>query len=136
MSLEESRNADESLKRLRLIRGGNRATVTRLEREATSFIQENGWLSSADANEIFVKLTTTVKTLKGKQEYLSKLGDQILEKCACEEINGEVEESTDINAKITMIIEKIEDFIKKNQGRQDIPRVREYSSTPTREYGF
>ena len=35
-----------------------------------------------------------------------------------------------------MIIEKIEDFIKKNQGRKDIPRVREYSSTPTREYGF
>ena len=79
MSLEESRNADESLKRLRLIRGGNRATVTRLEREATSFIQENGWLSSTDANEIFVKLTTTVKTLKGKQEYLSKLDDQILD---------------------------------------------------------
>ena len=59
-----------------------------------------------------MKLTTTVKTLKGKQEYLSKLDGQILEKCACEEINGEVEESTDINAKITMIIEKIEDFIK------------------------
>ena len=55
-----------------------------------------------------LKLESCTKTLKMKQKHLAELDDQTLAQCDLEEIEKEVEESTEVSSKIEVIVLKIE----------------------------
>ena len=79
--------------------------VTKIEREAADIINAYGSNLSQDH---ILKLESCTKTLKMKQKHLAELDDQILAQCDLEEIEKEVEESTEVSSKIEVIVLKIE----------------------------
>eukprot|EP00794_Sanderia_malayensis_P014060 gene14060-15525_t len=107
MSQEQVATDEESLRRLRKIRGGNRSKVTRLEREALALLEEFKATGSRDV-EIKSRLITISKALKDKRDYIVKLDEEILQKCSLDEIDDEVDETTDISSKVLEIIGEIE----------------------------
>eukprot|EP00794_Sanderia_malayensis_P018941 gene18941-20846_t len=107
MSQEQVATDEESLRRLRKIRGGNRSKVTRLEREALALLEEFKTTGSRDV-EIKSRLITISKALKDKRDYIVKLDEEILQKCSLDEIDDEVDETTDISSKVLEIIGEIE----------------------------
>ena len=62
--------------------------------------------------DISNKLQVKVKSLNEEKEYLAQLEEEILQKCTLEEVNGEVDESTDISMRIIEYIVKINDYLK------------------------
>ncbi len=110
MSTESQQADQDGLKRLKLIRGGNRGKVTKLQREANELLRN--YESPVEKEEIIRKLTIIAKTLKDKQSYISKLDEDILQKCPPEEIETEIDETTDIARKIDDVLEEIRDKIK------------------------
>ena len=134
MSLVESADSgpsDDSLKRLRAIRRGNRSTVTKLEKCALELLQNSGQETSAEKENTAMKLATIAKTLKTKLDYLAKLGEEVMEKCQIEETEKEVDEATEISARIIETIDRIDMFGRKVDGggeRMEYPPT----STPTR----
>ena len=66
----EIEETHENYKRLRRIRAGNRAVVTKIEREAADIINAYGSNLSQDH---ILKLESCTKTLKTKQKHLAEL---------------------------------------------------------------
>ena len=130
MSFEESqRPIDQGdLKRLKLIRGGNRGKVTKIQREALELLRSYGTESSPrPSKEEFIRqLTVLLKTLKGKQSCLVKLDEEIIQICPENEIENEIDQSTDIARKIDEIIDQIEEAVR----LCTVQDVRAITSTP------
>ena len=85
---EEREIPDNGLERIRRIRGGNRGTVTRIERESYVIIRES---RDIPYDEILTKADSLINGLKEKKKYLQQL--KIMETCEIEEIDNEVQES-------------------------------------------
>ena len=105
---EHAQEADDgNLKRLKKIRGSNRGKVTKLINEACDLMNE-GIIDTDISNKLQVK----VKSLNEKKEYLGQLDEEILQKCTLDEVDGEVDESTDISSRIIEYVVKINDYLK------------------------
>ena len=105
---EHAQEADDgNLKRLKKIRGSNRGKVTKLINEPCDLMNE-GIIDTDISNKLQVK----VKSLNEKKEYLAQLDEEILQRCTLDEVDGEVDESTDISSRIIEYIVKINDYLK------------------------
>ena len=105
---QDDRN--ETLRRLRAIRGGHRGQITRSEKDAKLLMRNYGEESDCTSDETICKLKAIAKNLLEKQGIIARLDDEILHKCPIEDITGEVDESTDISTRINEIVAKIEAF--------------------------
>ena len=130
----------DGLRRLKAIRGGNRATVTKLEREVYSIIE--GMDGSRNTNELNTRLSSIAITLKDKQIRIDNLDQRILDSCDLEEIEKEVEEATDVNRGINTTLMKIEQVLNGKiiedrgtniQARRDEAIATNITLTPRRE---
>eukprot|EP00795_Rhopilema_esculentum_P009703 gene9703-18171_t len=101
---EAGRIENGNMERLKRTRGGNRAAITRFEREATLIIRDHG---DALTTEILAKLDSILSVLQQKRRLLCNLNDEILAKCHIDEIEKEIEESAEIDVKIEEIISRI-----------------------------
>ena len=123
--------AEESLKRLRITRRGNRATATKLERQAWGLMKDRRPESSVeDTEELVTKLSAILKTLKVKQDDLVKLDEEILQRCNVDHIEKEVDQANDVSSRIIEISERIEGFCKRVSAQDVVERVS--TSTPQR----
>ena len=107
MATEENQETTQGIERLRKIRGGHRAVVTKLGREACVLIKENN--DNREAN-LVSRLNSIRSTLNEKQTLLNTLNDKILERCNENEIDKEIEESTELTTLISEWIDRIEQF--------------------------
>lgn len=124
-----TRKKDENtVERLKRVRGGNRAVVTKLEREANEIIRRHG---NALNTELIAKMESWAATLKKKQELISNLDEQILMKCDMADIENEIEETSEISAKIDEILTKMDACRNGNYlFEAEHPRTPQRSSTP------
>eukprot|EP00794_Sanderia_malayensis_P003921 gene3921-4466_t len=117
--------------RLRVVRRGNRAVVTKLQREAEKTIYEQ---DGSEVANVISRLDSLSVTLTAKQKYLSTLDEEILTKCKTNELEQEIEETADWHMKINEILSRIDRFIKEK--RECRPGSQENSSnggmSPTR----
>ena len=67
---------DRNLRRLKKIRGGNRAKATKLINEACEFMNDR-----IIDKDVLNKLQVIAKSLNEKKEYLVQLDNEILQKC-------------------------------------------------------
>ena len=123
--------AEENLKRLRITQRGNRATATKLERQAWGLMKDHRPESSVeDTEELVTKLSAILKTLKVKQEDLVKLDKEILERCNIDHIEKEVDEANNVSSRIIEISKRIKGFCKRVSAQDLVERVS--TSTPQR----
>eukprot|EP00794_Sanderia_malayensis_P015519 gene15519-biopygen11979 len=122
---EEREITNNGLDRLRRIRGGNRATVTKVEREAYVILRES---EDMPRDTVITKADALLNTLREKKKYLHQLNEKIMELCDIEDIEREVEESDEINTNITEIITRL-DGLKIRLTSQNVHEERR-SSTP------
>eukprot|EP00794_Sanderia_malayensis_P005885 gene5885-6574_t len=101
---EGTSNENLPIERLMKIRGGNRAVVTKIEREANEVIRIRNPMNF----EMTAKIEAMVKSLQAKQKLLMALDSEILDKCDIDDVDKEIEETTDTNLKIEEIISKLE----------------------------
>ena len=112
MGDEESGGEDsESYVRLRNIRAGNRAVVTRFERETIQLIDSKEEYEEAEILHLRVKLST----LEEKLTELSRLDQDILSVIDPNEIVNEIEQSSEIELRLKEAIAKIKSVIDKHQ---------------------
>ena len=135
MSVAESQVGaeHESVKRLKLIRGGNRGKVTKIQREVIELLQTHGNESSTDKEEFTRQLAIMLKTLKEKQSYLTKLDEEILQRCPMEEIEREIDEATDISIKIDEIVDQIEEKLRATSCTSTRTRSEIFNILPSNE---
>ena len=111
MGDEESGGEDsgENYVRLRNVRAGNRAVVTRFEREAIQLIDSKEEYEEAEILRLRVKLST----LEDKLTELSRLDQDILRVIDPNEIVNEIEQASEIEL-------RLKEAIRQNQecGRQ------------------
>ena len=106
MSNEEQSTA--ILKKLRIVRGGNRGVVTKHENESNDII-----MNCTDPNkskENLIQINSIATTLKDKRHCLKALDEAILEKTELEFIEKEIDEPNDWETKIHECVEKSEVF--------------------------
>ena len=77
--------------RIRASRGGNRAVVTRLEREGNSLMHEH--TAGPIGTEVTSRLKSIAKTIKEKHRYLKQLDEQIYDRSATQELEKEIIDS-------------------------------------------
>ena len=82
---------DEKLKRLKAIRSGNRAVITRYINETCDLLKEDG-----DSANTMERLRTIANLLNGKIERVRQLDSEILDLCDVSVIVQEIEESEDV----------------------------------------
>ena len=107
MATEGNQDAIQGIERLRKVRGGHRGAATKSGREACVLMKEN---SNNRDGDLISRLNSIRSTLHDKQALLKSLNDQILGKCNENEIDKEIEESTEINTQINEWIERIKMF--------------------------
>ena len=100
-----TREKNDSVDRLKRVRGGNRAVITKLEKEANEIIRRHG---NALNTDLVAKFESWAAILRKKQKLISKLDEEILMKCEMSEIENEIEESSEISTKIEEILTKME----------------------------
>jgi len=61
--------------------------------------------------DVFAKTNAMCVQLKEKRQILQQLDNQILGKCPSADIDGEIEEATDVSTRIIEITTKLEDFM-------------------------
>jgi len=91
------------------IREGHRETAKAVKQDAATLIRCSEFVSASD---VLGKLSSISKTLEKKQECSAALVEKIVQKCGVSEINKEIAEATEINAKIEETLSKIEEFMK------------------------
>ena len=124
---------EDTVERLKRVRGGNRAVVTKLEREANKIIRKHG---NALNTDLVAKIESWAATLRKKQKLISKLDEEILMKCEMSEIENEIEESSEISAKIDEILTKMDTCRNGNYVFEaEQPRTPQRSSTPPATQG-
>ena len=99
-----------TLDRIRPSRGGNRAVVTRLEREANSLIHE--YTVGPIGTEVTSRLKAIAKTIKEKHRYLKQVDEQIYDRSATQKLEKEIIDSSEWDTKIYELSEKISDFLR------------------------
>ena len=100
--------SDESLERLRAIRGGNRGVVTKLVNETDEILLSTVPLESAQKTQINV----ISQQLDNKLKILNDMDKDILEKCDVSAIATELEESEAVTAKILSCKQNIEETLR------------------------
>ena len=116
MSREE--NGNSPWERLKALRGGNRSVVTKLEKEAASVIVDGrDKTDSTHIADINARLNSIKATLREKLRYLKELDAKLLENCAVEGIEKEIEEATSWEARVYEVLSRIEEFAKGNYSR-------------------
>ncbi|XP_065062963.1 uncharacterized protein LOC135689604 [Rhopilema esculentum] len=97
------------LKKLLAIRGGNRTSITKLERQATALLEE---LINENGEQVekVIRLETVQKSLREKQTYVNGLNEKILELCPEVNIEKEIDETTELNFRIDEILGRIQAF--------------------------
>lgn len=101
----------ESYVRLRNVRAGNRAVVTRIEREAIELIDSKDEYDEAEILHLKVKLST----LEDKLIQLPRLDQDILRVVDPNEIVNEIEQASEIELRLKEAIVKIKRVIDKYQ---------------------
>ena len=99
-------NEEDSLQRLKRIRGGNRSKTTKLINEAEEFIQKHPSPDKLDS-EIRNKLEIKAQYIKQKGEYITQLDNMIISKCSLNDIDRELDESTDVCTRIDESLTKL-----------------------------
>jgi hypothetical protein len=94
---------NQDLKRLRAIRSGNRAVVTRYTKEAIELLNQ-GDARSRD------RLSTVANLLNDKIQLLKELDTQILELCEFDDIEREIEETEELFSRASDITREINKF--------------------------
>ena len=94
---------NQDLKRLRAIRSGNRAVVTRYTKEAIELLNQ-GDARSRD------RLSTVANLLNDKIRLLKELDAQILELCEIDDIEREIEETEELFSRASDITREINKF--------------------------
>ncbi|MCP4479238.1 MAG: DUF1759 domain-containing protein [Planctomycetaceae bacterium] len=102
----------QQFERLKVVRRGNRAVVTKLQKEAEKIIREQ---DGSETSESISRLKSLSVTLTGKQKYLTTLDEEILSKSKIEDLEQEIEETAEWEMKINEILSKIEGFQKEKQ---------------------
>ena len=100
--VEGQAEADEGLDRLKTIRGGNRAVVTRLIKESDDILDQGGIDNSSND-----RLQVILSSLENKMKILDIMDGNILDKVPLEQINMEIDASTEISTKIIATKNKI-----------------------------
>ena len=103
---------EESLQRLKRIRRGNRGKTTRLINEAYEFMQQHPSPDELDP-EIRNKLEIKAQSIQQKKEYISQLDNEIIQKCNLNEIDREVDETTDVSTRIDESLAKLKNYLNK-----------------------
>ncbi len=108
---------EEKLKRLKALRSGNRAVITRYIKETSELLNEDG--DSANTTE---RLRTIANLLKEKIEQVKQLDREILDLCDVSVVVQEIEESEgvysracDVQAKITKFTSRSVETINKSE---------------------
>ena len=99
---EGQAEADEGLDRLKTIRGGNRAVVTRLIKESDDILDQGGIDDSRND-----RLQVILSSLENKMKILDVMDGNILNKVPLDQINMEIDASTEISTKIIASKNKI-----------------------------
>ena len=121
MSDEESEVSSED--RLKALRGGNRASVTKVKKEVLIIIQEGLEKDPAEIGEVNIRLNSKGSTLRKKLSYLKELDQKILKSCPNAEVAKEIEEATSWEERIRESLSRIEEFKKGRYPRQTVPAV-------------
>ncbi len=103
----------EDFERLKRIRGGNRAVITKLEKEADAIIRgvkENEINITKDVSK---KIGNIMRQLKEKQSYIQQLNERILGICAIEEIDKEIVDSAEEKYRSEEILDELQVLISK-----------------------
>ena len=97
------------LKKLLAIRGGNITSITKLERQATSLLEE---LINENREQVekVIRLEAIQKSLREKQTDVNGLNEKILEFCPEINIEKEIDETTELNFRIDEILGRIQAF--------------------------
>ena len=115
MITDENQQVQHGIERIRKVRGGHRAVVKKLGREACRLIKEHGEQREKD---LISRLHSIKITLNEKRILLDKLNDQVLEQCEETDIKKEIEETTELSTLINEWIDRIKQF--KNNGNKGI----------------
>ena len=104
---------EDSLQRLKRIRGGDRSKATKLINEAYEFMQK--YPSPDELHpEIKDKLEVKAESIKQKREYILQLDNEIIKKCDLNEIDREVDETTDVRTRIDKSLIKLNTYLDKH----------------------
>ena len=106
---------NESLQRLRAIRGGHRSTTTKSINEITGILGDG---TGSLSNESLTRLNILKQQLDGKQRTLNELDTKILNEIKIEEIEKEIEDNEAVVIRITEEKEKFEQAIRANSTNQ------------------
>eukprot|EP00795_Rhopilema_esculentum_P003257 gene3257-1583_t len=104
------------LERWKALRRGNRSVVTKFYREAFAIID-----SAQSSQEKIARLNSIKVSLNEKLLYLRDLDSKVLDSCNVEEIENEVEDSSEWEAKIHEAVSRIEDFQRENRSSFSLP---------------
>ena len=100
----------EGLARLRAIRGGHRAVLTKYLNELEEL------LATAEiSEESLMRLEVLKQQIDGKQRTLNELDAKILNEIKIEDVEKEIDESEAIDIKVTVARERIERAKKSHQ---------------------
>ena len=123
-----SKEADQ-VARVKALRGGNRAVVTKLEKEVLDLIQGRDKREKGDRIN---RLGSIKVTLREKRKLLKELDGKIIEHCAIDELAMESEETADWEMRVYEVLCKIDDFQKGNGDMEDVGTGASASITPVR----
>ena len=104
---------EDSLQRLKRIRGGNRSKATKPINEAYELMQQYPSPDELDP-EIKDKLEVKAESIQQKREYISQLDNEIIKKCDLNEIDREVDETTDVRTRIDEGLIKLKTYLNKH----------------------
>ena len=107
MSEDEGDAPTINLERIKASRGGNRAVVTRLEREVNVLIRDYRPDSGTE-----VKLRSIATTIKEKHKHLKQLDEQIFNKSETQDIERKIIESSGWDTRIYETLEKINEVLR------------------------
>ena len=93
----------ESVERLRAQRRGHRGVATKYVHEAKQILEDDSRIADSSQRE---RLASLQKSLQEKLKLLLKLDEDILNSCATDDIEAEIEEAETVNSRITEIIEQ------------------------------
>ena len=85
----------ENIKRIRAVRAGNRAVLTKLSKEAETYLAD----TTAITKDINGRLQTINTMINEKMKMVTSLDEKVLELCEIEEITEEIEEADDIKSR-------------------------------------
>ena len=124
----------EEIERKRKVRGGHRGVVTKLTKEVDEICQRSGNQLNV---ELAAKLESIESSLIAKKKLLEKLDEEILERCKDEEIENEIESTSEVESLINRALSKIKACKSGKYGVPDTMSIaheerRDLPTTPTR----